>query len=193
LPAEAIRDSMLVFSESLDSDIRVGSEIAEAGDSVVRLQAEQPNRRRLLNRPGARMNRGAITSQGVNYRSVFLAYPRGESYELFELFDAPEGSMVQGRRDTTNVPTQSLYLLNNAQVQAYATDTAESIAEQAGSNASRDEKIKLLFQRVLCRQPSASELKDTAATLDSLRGDSTQALASLAKVLFATAEFRYVE
>lgn len=193
LPAEAIRDSMLVFSGSIDPAIRVGSEIAEAGDSIVRLQPEQARARRFLNRPNARLNRGAITSDGVNYRSVFLAYPRGESYELFELFDAPEGSMVQGRRDATNVPTQSLYLLNNAHVQTYATDTAESIVEHAGQSATREDKVKLLFQTILCRPPSESELKDTVATLDALRGDQTQALASLAKVLFATAEFRYVE
>ncbi len=193
LPAEAIRDSMLLSAGVLDSKVQVGSEIARMGDGIVRLpgQMDLP-KPKFKNGPLAKLaeRRG---NQEPDVRTVFLAFPRTESYEIFDLFDAPDGTVVQGRRDTTNVPTQSLYLLNSPSVQRYALETAKRTLQDSGSQSSIESKIEHMFRTILSRKPSTEELNGAKTMLDELKGDAAQGLASVAKGLFATAEFRYVD
>ncbi len=144
LPAEAIRDSMLLVADKLELDLRQGSEIAMQGDGPVRLMMEGNERPGMKGRMARARNFAAKDLPA--YRSAFLGFPRNESYEIFDLFDAPDGSVVQGRRDTTNVPTQSLYLLNNTQVQQHCLDAAKSMLAKVGKSASEESKLKFIFR-----------------------------------------------
>ena len=189
LPAEAIRDSMLQAAGLLDPAIQAGSEIAKAGDGPVRPADAAAARRPLRARRGVEPPKPQINP----VRSVFVAFPRDESHELFDLFDAPDGSVVQGRRDVTNVPSQSLYMLNSPEVQRYSEEVATAALEGIDPADDRSEAVERVFRRILVRRPTAAEHAAASELIDQLRGDSAAGYASLAKALFATAEFRYVE
>jgi hypothetical protein len=51
----------------------------------------------------------------VTHRSVYLPIIRDQVPEVLTVFDFPDASLVNGERDTTNVPSQSLFLMNNPQ------------------------------------------------------------------------------
>ena len=49
------------------------------------------------------------------YRSVYLPIIRDQIPEFLSIFDFPDASLVNGDRDTTNVPSQSLFLITTLQ------------------------------------------------------------------------------
>ncbi len=198
LPAEAIRDSMLLAAGSLDASIQLGSELARSGEGPVRPQAATQFRENVMNKRGAAANPIAMLSRSFlgreeNYRSIFLANPRDERPEIFELFDGADGTVVQGKRDVTNVPSQSLFMLNSPEVHAYSLRVAENAIKAAGGPSKQSKIVDEIFARVLCRPASSEDFKRATVMLEELRGDPTQGYASLAKALFATSEFRYLD
>ena len=71
---------------------------------------------------------GPSVGSNANRRSVYLQVRRNALDPLLTVFDAPEPHMTQGRRDSTNVPAQSLTLLNDRLV----IDLARHWAERDG-------------------------------------------------------------
>jgi hypothetical protein len=123
-----------------------------------------------------------------------LSLPRGEAPEVLELFDLPDGMMVQGMRESTNVPSQALYLLNNQTVAGVANSIAQNALEQfPGRSADNFEKRAVwIYQKVLSRKPTGDELKMVDQLLK--QSESSEAgWVSLVRGLIATAEFRYLD
>jgi len=201
LDAECVRDAMLAVSGDLQITPPVGSAVAQAGDGPI----------------GAPRGRG-INESAINVetkaRSVYLPIVRDLLPEALALFDFAEPSLVTGDRETTNVPSQALFLLNSS----FSASRAERLGERvvagypsgpnAGVGANLQERIAYAYWLVFSRPPDSAER--TAATNFFTRFPSAwgkgetgvagvrdaeaakAAWTSFCRALFASAEFRYL-
>jgi len=177
MEAEAVRDSMLALSGSLDQTLY--------GEPV----------------PGSSAR-----------RSIYVQVIRNRLDPLLTTFDAPVPAATRGKRDSTNVPAQSLALLNDPAVQQWAKAWAmrssglpearagAMIREATGRSATEDElraalaylesnraevdELKAQNQRTLAAQKALeSELEDLLAparlTLDVQHGQTAQPASDL--------------
>ena len=142
---------------------------------------------------GKKRGKGEVFPEDI-CRSIYLPLPRANLPEVLELFDLPDGMLVQGARETTNVPSQSLYLLNNQTVASLCGSVAKRVTDSIpGRGAENFEaRVEMLYRLTLCRKPTGDEL---AIANDLFRtSDSSEAgWISLARGLMATAEFRYLD
>ena len=182
LQAEEIRDAMLSLSDRLDDKPILGTAMAKKniGNRVDPSSAKK-------------RGKGEVFPEDI-CRSIYLPMPRGALPEVLELFDQPDAMVVQGARETTNVPSQSLYLLNNPTVAGHAGAVARKVLESVpGRGAENFEpRLELLYQIVLCRKPTGDELS-LADELFRSSDSSEVGWVSLARGLLATAEFRYLD
>jgi hypothetical protein len=202
LDAECIRDAMLAVSGQLDLTPPVGSLIARSGDGPI----------------GGPRFRGisedSIVNVSGNFRSVYLPVPRDVLPDSLAAFDFAESSLVTGARETTNVPSQALYLLNSSAVTAQAQKLAARItaAYPGGPNggiaANLDQRVNYAYWLTLSRAPDAAEHQAASAFFTKFpsnwsRGDKSApglkdaedvqaAWTSFCRALFASAEFRYL-
>ncbi|MCP4731845.1 MAG: DUF1553 domain-containing protein [Roseibacillus sp.] len=183
LDAEALRDAMLCGSGEIDLERPLGSMVSRTGDTVVgqRLSPE------LLNRQ-------------VTYRSVYLPFVRDSLPESLALFDAADPNLVTGERESTNVPGQALYLMNNAFVLRRGDVMAQRLLEEAEET---EEQIRLAFKLTYGRRASTLEVEQgreflwsfTAAAVkkgEEREKAESQALGVFCQGLLASAEFRYL-
>ncbi|RFC44018.1 MAG: Protein of unknown function DUF1553/DUF1549/Planctomycete cytochrome C [Verrucomicrobia bacterium] len=182
LDAEALRDAMLVASGGLDLQRPRGSLVASPGEAVLQLRFNPD----IVNRP-------------ETFRSVYLPVIRDQLPESLALFDGADPNMVTGVRDSTNVPGQALYLMNNP----FVLRQAELMAARLGQEA---ESVRDRFHRsfLICygRPPTEQEIAscqtffqrfvtEAAKTMD-LEKARTLAFTTFCQGLFASAEFRFL-
>jgi len=186
LEAEAIRDAMLAASGDLDPRRPTASPVARIGEGEV----------------GRGINTRPL-DEPFPYRSVYLPIIRGLVPEILATFDFPEPSNVQGLRDTTNVPAQSLFLMNHPLV----IEQAQSLAERLVAETADDQhRIEQAYFRCLSRAPQADErerlLSYLAAADQRWRKEKPDAdpdtrqievWTNVCQAMFASAEFRYVD
>lgn len=185
LDAEAIRDAMLSVAGVLDFYPVDGSPVARAGEGregIINLLRE-------------------VNSKPQTYRSIYLPLIRDQIPEFLSVFDFPDASLVNGDRDTTNVPSQSLFLMNNPQVQAAADAFAQRVAAFDGGP---QERLSHAYQLAFGREPTPQEKQAiahfwTRFPQEMMRGNgipkdkiSGAALSAFCQGLFASAEFRYL-
>jgi hypothetical protein len=183
LEAEALRDSVLAVAGSLDSHM---------GGT-------------LLPTP----NRAYVTSTAnvnpVVYdpprRSLYLPVVRSALYDFFQAFDFADPSVQSGRRETTTVAPQALFLMNSDVV---LTQTAV-LAGQLLADPNRDDAARIgeLYQRTLGRAPRTVEIERATQFLARYEQQAagepaavpprTRAWQSLCRAVLATNEFIYVE
>jgi hypothetical protein len=123
-------------------------------------------------------------------RSVYAPVFRNALPEIFQAFDFAPSSMVTGRRNTSTVPTQALFLLNHPFVREQAQAAAKRLlTERISSDAARIDRAYCL---TLGRSPSSNEralaLRHLAAA-----NEPTEAWTELFHALFASADFRYLD
>ncbi|MBL9117483.1 MAG: PSD1 domain-containing protein [Verrucomicrobiaceae bacterium] len=188
LDAEALRDSMLAVAGVLDLYPVAGSPVARAGEG----------REGLLNLLRE------VSSNAQNYRSIFLPILRDQIPEVLALFDYPDASLVTGDRDSTNVPSQSLYLMNNPQVIGLADSFARRVGGMEGTD---QEKLAAAFTLAYGRAPTAAEGQAareffTRFITEQMKGKGSpnakkeaqnKALSAFCQGLLASAEFRYLK
>jgi len=92
-----------------------------------------------------------------NRRSIYVQVIRNQPDPLLHTLDLPTPVTTKGQRDQTNVPAQSLLMMNNTQVMHLATRFAERIARDPGLHSDR-ERIAALFRLALGRPPTEPEL-----------------------------------
>jgi hypothetical protein len=150
LDAEEIRDAALLAAGRLD---RTRPQASPAKDLKV---IELPN-----NGPVAKQ----IISEGAKstHRSVYLPLLRGLTPRSLEVFDFAEQGMVTGSRDSTTVPTQALYLLNDPFVRRQSLSLAERLLTP--SAAQDTERIQLAYRLTLARQATSREVERATAYL----------------------------
>ena len=148
LDAEAIRDAMLSISGRLDPTMY--------GPSV---PVHYAARRGLTE---GDPNNGPVDGDGR--RSIYQEIRRNAHNPFLEVFDLPKPATTRGQRDTTNVPAQSLALLNSPFVIGQAAEWGRRLAE--GEASSVEGRVRHMFVKVLARPPDAAELARVTEYLD---------------------------
>ena len=151
LEAEAIRDNVLAVSGSLNSSMYGTSIPVHLTDFVVG-----------RGRPG---ESGPLDGHGR--RSVYVAVRRNFLPTLMTAFDYPTPFSTIGKRNITNVPAQSLALMNDTFVHAQAKIWAQRLLDRP--DLSDQERIKLAFQEAFCRLPSEAEREFCLEALSTFR------------------------
>jgi hypothetical protein len=145
LPAEAIRDSMLLTANRLNPSM--------GGPSVpIHLTDFLDGR----GRPAS----GPIDGEGR--RSIYLGIKRNFLSPMMQAFDAPIPFSTVGKRSVSNVPAQALILLNDPFVQ----QQAERLAQRAiDASKTAEGRIDFLFRTAISRPAATTE---KAACIDFL-------------------------
>ena len=172
LDAEAIRDSLLQISGSLDFSIHSGRTIAKVSTYDNEFHHDE---------------------HPMDCRSVYVPSFRNTMLDLFEVFDVANPNVVTGKRTNSLRPAQSLYMLNSPfvmdQAQKAAATFLKSSSFQPG-DASRS--VHNAWRICLGRGPSSAELTAALQTVGE-QPDSELAWSTLFHSLFASVDFRYVD
>ena len=171
LDAESLLDAILTASGQID---------LQTGGSTIR--------------PGTAADYGYQAS--ITRRAVYWPVLRNALPELFEVFDFPDPSMVFGRRNTSTVAPQALFLMNGPLVQDQAKRAAiRLLSEIQEDDASR---VDLTFRRLLGRFPSDAE-RTTALKYVQVESSSAdikeqqlQRWTQLLQAVMGSVDFRYV-
>lgn len=141
---------------------------------------------------------------GVDYtsnrRSVYLPVIRGVVYDMLQVFDFPDPHVVNGRRDTTTVAPQALYMMNSPFILEQSQKFAALLLSMEGVDDAR--RVETAYSRALNRTPSSGEVSAALKYLDEYAGalegpaldaEKRRAAAwqSFCQTLFAGSEFRY--
>jgi len=144
LAAEEIRDAMLASSGQLQPKPPGGSAAKE-----LKMIEMRDN--------GREAHTIHENADCALYRSVYLPALRGVVSKALEAFDPVEQSLVTGKRETTTVPTQSLYLLNSGFVRQQSLALAERLLTQ--SHHPDVERIQQAYLLTLGRDATKQEVK----------------------------------
>jgi hypothetical protein len=144
-----------------------------------------------------------LTQQPTSTRSVYLPIVRDVLPDALALFDFANPALVTGDRETTNVPSQSLYLLNNPQVIAMSDAFARRVYDSAKDNPTR---VTNAYWIAFGRPPTAQEAQATRTFFSEYSQDADKAKtakggakdiamfawSAFCQALMASAEFRYL-
>ena len=183
LDAESLRDAMLSASGQLHRTPpdRTGP------TSIATINGANDVPRRLENNP-------------ASYRSVYLPIAREQVPEMLELFDFADPSLVVGQRGATNVPAQSLFLMNSPFVHEQSHGVAKRVlAVTDGDDSGR---VQLAYKLCLSRPASDQEVATALAFIERMDRRLSESepkshkrrpivWASYCQALFGSAEFRY--
>lgn len=188
LEAEPLRDAVLAVSGLLRHEPFDGSLVMQIGEGEV----------------GRGLNT-AVLDKPFDHRGVYLPIIRGIVPNALQLFDFPEPSNVQGRRDANTTPKQSLYLMNSP----FAIRAAEAFARRLNAEADAEATVasRVCKAHLLCfaRPPSDQQIERAETFLAQMRqnfetnpnGDDRTsdefAWTAYCQTLFASAPFRFVD
>jgi hypothetical protein len=183
LDAEAIRDAMLMISGKLD-------------------------RKRPGVHPFPPMETWGWTQHNPfkavypsNHRSVYLMTQRIQRHPYLGLFDAPDANTSTAQRDTSTVPQQALFLMNNP----FVKEQAEGLARRLLTSSKIEyERIDRAHQWAFVRLARPAERDKAVRYLEAYRKElarvgvtgerqEVEAWASYARVLLSANEFVYID
>ncbi len=182
LEAEAIRDAILAVSGELDPEMYGPSIPVYYAHDVGKTKGDNP--------------KGPLDGNGR--RAIYQEIRRNTHNPFLEVFDLPAPASTRGERDVTNVPVQSLTMLNSPFVILEAEKWAEKLTRRRDETPA--ERVEAMFEKALGRRPSAEE-RDRAQTYVAMLAREHSAedpLASkpvwrdFAQTLFNLKEFLYV-
>lgn len=116
---------------------------------------------------------GQSVSNDTERRSIYVKVIRNALPPFLTTFDAPVPFATRGKRDTTNVPAQSLTLLNDPHVIRWARDWALRIINDS-KNRSDDLRIRQMFREAFSREATDDEVKQSQSFLTTLKVESAQ-------------------
>jgi hypothetical protein len=177
LQGESIRDSLLAASGRLDR--------ALGGPSIpIYITPFMEGRGRPQSGP----------LDGAGRRSVYISIKRNFLSPMMLAFDMPIPFQGVGRRNVSNVPAQSLVLMNDPLVVEQAALCAKNLPPEQ----SAPDRVRSLYLRAFARDPLPEELADalqfveTSPTGREGKNGDTTAWADLCHVLFNAKEFIHV-
>ncbi|MBI1325921.1 DUF1553 domain-containing protein [bacterium] len=180
LSAEEIRDTILAVSDKLDEE-PAGPHPFPPSDQW-RFTQHTP----------------FATFYETSKRSIYLVQIRNRRHPFLGLFDGADPNATTPQRQTTAVPTQALFFLNDPFFHEQAAIVADRVLAEPPET-----RANALFRIVLQRQPSGKDRKFAAGFLDRYAPSSAkdpnpttadrQAWATLARILMASNEFLFVE
>ncbi len=183
---------------------------AQAGVDIENQLHWRQNRRRLqaeairdsilsttgkLNRKlgGATVKPGTKTEYGYkfegNRRSIYTPVFRNTLPEIMQVFDFADPNLVTGKRTTSSVPTQALFLMNNTFVLRQAEVAATRLLEERSGN--NETRVKYAYQLTLGRNPNQQEEQIILRFLEETT-DTGKAWAHVFQSLFSSLDFRYL-
>ena len=183
LEAEEIRDSLLAVADSLDCRMG-GSQLGIENHKYVTSTA----------------NVDPVVYTG-NRRSVYLPVVRSALYDVFQAFDFADPSVASGKRDSTTVAPQALFMMNSQ----IAADQSRALNELLmKSSADETNRVRQLYERAYSRPPTDAEVTRSLAFLDRFAAASTgagnsadtarsRAWQTLCRAVLAANEFVYTE
>ena len=181
LSAEEIRDAILAVSGELDR-------------SVTR---EHPFPSPLT--WGFSQHGPFLAVYGHNKRSLYLMTQRLKRHPFLALFDGADPNASTPQRQTTTVPTQALFFLNDPMIHATSGKWATRLFSLGSHEQAR---LDLAWRQGLGRPPSAAELAEAVEFLNAYRLElaaepvkesaEIRALAAYLRSLLASNEFEYV-
>lgn len=116
---------------------------------------------------------GPTVSGASNRRGLYVRVQRNSLDPFLRAFDFPEPFATVGSRDSTNVPAQSLALMNDPQITKLANAWAKRLLESPEyADLSTRDRIAKMFVLALARTPEPIELD----ILDRYREESLQEL-----------------
>jgi len=92
----------------------------------------------------------------VPYRSVYLPMARSAVLDVMTIFDMPDPNLVTGARQSTIVPTQSLFLMNSPLALSASRAAAERLLADTPGQSDLD-RIAIAFERLFGRLPTEEE------------------------------------
>jgi hypothetical protein len=125
-------------------------------------------------------------------RSIYVPVLRNSLPELFEAFDGADPSMVTGRRNTSTVVQQALFMMNSPFVKEQAIAAARRLL--ALDLEDDDSRCEHAFRQTLGRAPRTAECEVVRELLsEALKAsdDREQAWAEVYHMLFSSLDFRY--
>jgi hypothetical protein len=137
----------------------------------------------------------SVPVNNAKRRSIYLTVRRNALSPFMEVFDRPKPFTTSGRREVTNVPAQSLTLLNDPFVIRCALSWAAELVqdEELSSSSSR---IKQMFLQAFHRAATPEEIEQSQAYLATLAPPNAvppkSAWRDLAHSLFNLKEFIYL-
>ena len=153
LDAEAIRDSILSISGRFDSTM-YGPSVPVHYAARHGLTEGDPDN-------------GPVDGDGR--RSIYQEIRRNAHNPFLEVFDLPKPATTRGQRDATNVPAQSLTLLNSPFVIGQAAEWGQRLAE--GEAGSIDGRLDHMFMKTLARRPTDTERARVTAYLTAVAAE----------------------
>ncbi len=185
LDAEAIRDAVLAASGQLERTPPHGSVVANVGEGYI-----------------GKGIRPEVFNTEARYRSVYLPIVRDFVPDVLSVFDFAEPSLVVAARDTTNVPSQALFMMNSP----FVTAQSQALAKRLLGMTQYDygQRIAMAYMLTLARPPTEaersradkylhSEAQEPVAAKNSTTAAPEKAWATFCQALFACAEFRYLK
>ncbi len=132
--------------------------------------------------------------EGQLRRSLYMLQRRQQLPEAQTLFDGADGIVSCGRRRTSTVPLQPLYLLNSEFMLARARALAERVAAAADSDP-KQQAVEV-FRLALGRAPDEEELAKATAFLrhrDTAAANDKQNLVQFCHAVLNLNEFIYLD
>jgi hypothetical protein len=182
LEVEAIRDSLLAVSGRLENTM---------GGTLL----PSPNRAYVT---GTANNYPQIYNS--NRRSVYLPVVRSALYEVYQVFDFAEPSVLNGKRDSTTIATQALFMLNSQLVAGQSRELTQQLLAQPDLDDTV--RIRQAYQACYQREPLSSETSRSLDFLNRLEAAQPEAIPAdrrlaawrgLCRTLLAANEFLFVE
>ncbi|MFT5131092.1 MAG: hypothetical protein ACI8W8_004727, partial [Rhodothermales bacterium] len=99
---------------------------------------------------------GGLDAPNSRRRSVYQNFKRNRQNAFLLAFDHPEPLTTVGRRNVTNVPAQSLTMLNSSFVTGAARSWAGKL-EGSTRDSTLEERLALMFRQAFGRVPSTEE------------------------------------
>ena len=125
----------------------------------------------------------------TNKRSAYLMVQRQRRHPFLSLFDGADPNATTAARQTTTVPTQALYFINDPFFHAQADALAKKLAPLPNDDTRITEAWRILFQR----HPTTAETQRTKAFLVSYPADNAAKWTAHVRVLMASNEFLHID
>ncbi len=185
LEAETIRDALLATSGTLDRTL---------GGNLLAVK----NRDYLFDHTSQDKS-----SYDIRRRSIYVPVIRNHLYDMFQLFDYTDASVLNGNRNTSTIAPQALFLMNSKLVIDLTTAMADRLLDADGT---RKERVTQLFLEAYGRPPTEDELTRadlfltqfvelSAQEKEDPQGDADitqQAWQALCQSVISSSEFIYV-
>ena len=176
LQAEEVRDSLLVAGDSIEWGIK---------DQLMNYNSRQ-----------------YVSQNDHPYffgssRTVYLPVIRSGTFDVLQAFDFGDPAVIQGQRSSTVGAAQALFMMNHDLV----TKASRRLAKRADGNPNLIAASHQLYADILRRKPSEREASRSVAFVQNALGQAEaapakateQAWQSLARVLFSSNEFMFVD